>query len=330
MATAEAIREQIREAEARLEQSEADTLAARRALSAADERQKLRRQLDAIEEEIRGEQEHQRMLHSRREGVDADMAGCHKPDSNGQTQPTLRRAPADTVQIANCRTAVVYGEQEWRIEGMSWLKNALKQACICRTESRTSAVGSHDLVLVYQPQSERQMGHPGDQFPNAAKGSLALRHDSECGITFRYSFYVKRGDEWVQWGETANACHPHSNTSEWYFGPDVEEFDDEVADGVFGLSHEELLGSEWVENDTLTVKVKLEVRNNAEIGRLESSKRRVDVPPNTMAAEFLAVLEGGEDSDVVFVVEGQELNAHSFPLCARCVLKKPLPVLSGV
>ena len=213
---------------------------------------------------------------------------------------------------------------------MSWLKNALKQSWSYRTESRTFAVGSHDLVLVYQPQSERQMGESGDQFPNAAKGSLALRHDSERGITLRYSFYVKRGDEWVQWGETADACHPHQDASAWYFGPDVEESNGEAADGVFGHSHEELLDSEWVENDTLTVKVKLEVRENKFMKREESAKRRVDVPSNTMAAEFLALLEGGEDSDVVFVVEGQELNAHSVVLCARCVLKKPLPVLSGV
>ena len=46
----------------------------------------------------------------------------------------------------------------------------------------------------------------------------------------------------------------------WLFGPDVEEHDGSPADGIFGLSHDELLGSEWVENDTLTVKVKLEVR----------------------------------------------------------------------
>ena len=30
--------------------------------------------------------------------------------------------------------------------------------------------------------------------------------------------------------------------------------------GIFGLSHKQLLGSEWVENDSLTVKFELEVR----------------------------------------------------------------------
>ena len=34
----------------------------------------------------------------------------------------------------------------------------------------------------------------------------------------------------------------------------------DIAEGIFGLSHKQLLGSEWVENDSLTVKFELEVR----------------------------------------------------------------------
>lgn len=33
-----------------------------------------------------------------------------------------------------------------------------------------------------------------------------------------------------------------------------------AASGIFGLSHKQLLASEWVENDALTVKFELEVR----------------------------------------------------------------------
>ena len=214
---------------------------------------------------------------------------------------------------------------------MSWLKNALQQSGDYKAQSGGFRVGSHEFILVYQPQSGIPMGCPNDQFAEAAKGSLVLRHDTtQSGITLRYSFCVKRGDEWVQWGETANECHPDDNTQFWCFGPDVEEHDGEAADGVFGLSHEELLSSEWVENDTLTVKVKLKVREAVDIEYFESSKPRVvDVPSNTMASEFLALLEGGEGSDVVCVVEGQELNVHSGILCGRCVRQPGAPFLSS-
>ena len=323
MATAAEIQEQIREAEAELERSAVAKRAAYEAVSAAKERQRLRRELDEIQAGIRSNQHIESMRNSYRDEIDADRAGDHLPgdeDSRSTRRDPAPSADSSGVQIANCRDAVFSGEQEWRIEGMSWLENALEQNGQSLAMSECFTVGHHDFCLMYQPSSEQQMNDPEDQFDAGAKGSLVVQHASDAGLAFRYSFYVKRGDEWVQWGETANACDPLKDTLDWVFGPDVEEHDGEAADGVFGLSHEELLSSEWVENDTLTVKVKLEVRVGVGIGHLASSDRRVvDVPPNTMAAEFLALLEGGEGSDVVCVVEGQELNVHSQLLCGRCV-----------
>lgn len=52
------------------------------------------------------------------------------------------------------------------------------------------------------------------------------------------------------WGETSSSHRPITPSGSTRGAPR----------GIFGLSHKQLLGSEWVENDSLTVKFELEVR----------------------------------------------------------------------
>ena len=86
--------------------------------------------------------------------------------------------------------------------------------------------------------------------------------------------------------------------------------------GIFGLSHEELLQSEWVENDALTMKFELEVRPEvwAESGPLGLAG---EVPEPTMSDDTQTLLEEGKCCDVRFMVQGEVIHAHSQILCAR-------------
>ena len=107
----------------------------------------------------------------------------------------------------------------------------------------------------------------------AFASSLAVRHLSSGGITFRHTFFIKRGatGEFVRWGATGEACHPHVNTNFWMFGPDVVQDTDEEdpSAGIFGLDHDALVRSEWVHDDTLTVKVERECERERERERDE-------------------------------------------------------------
>ena len=86
--------------------------------------------------------------------------------------------------------------------------------------------------------------------------------------------------------------------------------------GIFGLSHEDLLQSEWVQNDTLTVKFELEVRPY-EYASSRPFSLAAEVPAPTMSEDTHALLEEGNCSDVQFMVQDEVIHAHSQVLCAR-------------
>ena len=147
-------------------------------------------------------------------------------------------------------------------------------------------------------------------------GSLVVQHQAAlnghaAGLTFRHSFYIKKNGEYHQWGKTGDECWPHDNTLGRVYGPDVGA--DQA--GIFGLAHEELIGSEWCANDTLTVKCKLAVRT-ALFYSDEPAKLVVELPAPTIAKDWLAILDSGT-GDVIFEVEGEEMAAHSLVLSAR-------------
>ena len=127
MATAAEIQEQIREAEAELERSAVAKRAAYEAVSAAKERQRLRRELDEIQGRIRSNQHIESMRNSYRDEIDADRAGITylEPKTRGQHGDPRHRQLV-RVQIANCRDAVLRrAGVAHRRDVLAW--NALEQ-----------------------------------------------------------------------------------------------------------------------------------------------------------------------------------------------------------
>ena len=377
MATAEAIQLEIESAQRMLqERTDASTIAMQEII-AANERQRLRRQLDGIRDAIDRRNRTISQRNHYRVNIDQDIEGEFMPDATvtdhhaqlrdaGRDSSKGGLAARDLEDFADCRGSVLTGEMEWTITGMSWLKSALKQVNETWAASATFEVGGESFELVYNPDGSETMSHRlgPDVY---SKGTLAVRHISlDCseGITFRHTFFVQRSGasssassaaagggggassparEYVQWGATGEECHVNFDTLSWVFGPDIVEVpesnDRTVPAGIFNLNHEALLRSEWVHDDTLTVKVKLEVRDPAhyrdDVQRRDDNNLTraapppvIDVPPPTLACDFLGMLEqcGGDDAhndddaaggDVTFFVEGERIRAHACVLCAR-------------
>ena len=146
------------------------------------------------------------------------------------------------------------GEYVWTLHQFSWLPTVLQQRELGYLESSHFQVGKFTFEFVYNP-------HGGALTPSMTGqcGSLAIAPYESSEIALRWGIYIKkRGGDFVQWGKTCFEVHDGSETA---YGPDVHEASKAPATvGIFGLTHEELLESQWVENDTLTVKFVLEVR----------------------------------------------------------------------
>jgi hypothetical protein len=122
-------------------------------------------------------------------------------------------------------------------------------------------------------------------------GSLAFTCSSPF-VTMRYKFFIRRGGifgdhhsplfvniathpstllapggDYEQWGEEQEYVNPTAFLEEsnrpapHFFGPDVLPVVPGVrGGGIFGMSHEQLLDSEWVQHDAMHVKLVLDVR----------------------------------------------------------------------
>ena len=342
MATAEAIEAQIAAARQLLTQREAEVQRLEDEIQAANERQRLRRVLDELNAEIAEHDETIVFSQNYRAEVDMDLNGYHTGVAR-RSRMDVSPHPYDSQQAAaptssmvssrvSCSEAVESGELEWTIEGMSWLNSTLRQASASDlymghcAASKPVQVGNSVFRLAYSP--KQRMLHTRHPQGEAWKSSLAVVHHTSSSLLFRHSFFIKRNDgEFIQWGQTCEECNLHVDTHFWRFGPDTVEHEPRtLAAGVFGLSHEKLLLSEWVVDDTLTVKVKLEVRSAANATHTSSSRESrppITVPPPTLGTDLLAQLEAAEGAsegaagDVTFVVGGERLRAHALILCAR-------------
>merc|ERR1712195_456002 len=140
---------------------------------------------------------------------------------------------------------------------MSWLVNALKQASQNYLQSNLFEVGGEHFRLCYHPRGGIVGLDETDQ--NDCNGSLVLKSQTDNGLTFRHSFFIKRAGEFVQWGGTADECFPFENTMDRVYGPDVELDVAPSLDaacpsaGVFGMQHDDLVSSIWCMDDTLVV-----------------------------------------------------------------------------
>ena len=316
--SAEALRAAIEEERRRAEAEKARLQELQAETEQAKERQRLREELKDMILRRRDAEERNAEELELREGIDDDeiyppRSPCVMQASDGET--------------VNFRDKICTGEHLWRIEGFSWVPCALEQ---CRAAYGSGAhfvhshfeLGRQTFLFCYSPWADRLCYQH--------HGSLAIvLHTVEC-IALRYRIHVKaQSGEFVQWGDTSNVIHNgRSGRTCAYgraYGPDVHWPGDPPASlGIFGLSHEELLESQWVQNDTLTLKFELEVRPD-EYETRQGLSLAAEVPEPTIIEDTRALLEQGTCSDVRFMVQDEVIQAHSQVLCARSeVFRKQL------
>lgn len=329
MATAEEVQVQIAAAQRSLDAARERGQQVQKEIVDATERQRLRRILDGIEARVFSLKSHNEFCNLHRQSIDADELGLHLSEvvpGSGSVHSKIepcRRGPCQQGNVDDWSKSVVKTEYVWKLKGMSWLTHGLDQIGEDTALSDTFKAGQEVFRIVYMPRPDQGVIGTGVKHGAAEHqiGSLALCHLRNNGITLRYKFFIKRaGGDFVQWGDTTDECHPDWEEENKAFGPDVQvRLGDDAFDypiGVFGLKHEDLLNSEWVGQDTLTVKVSVEVRRptDSDASAIESI---ADIPDATLGANFLALLQDGKCSDVTFMVDGQQIKAHSQILCAR-------------
>jgi hypothetical protein len=105
-----------------------------------------------------------------------------------------------------------------------------------------------------------------------------------------------------------------------YFGPDVPDDGAASPQGIFGLSHDALCKSEWVQDDALTARFELEVRMPTDLydlGFTVTRQDHVEIPSARITADLLSLLDTGKCSDAEILVEQETIKVHSQILSSR-------------
>ncbi|CAE7733865.1 BPM1 [Symbiodinium sp. CCMP2456] len=309
----EATQRQVEAERARREELKAET-------AQAVERQKLRVELAKKRQTLGWERILNEREAKRRRSLDEDRILWCQNSERADYKP-IRAAVmrASGANSTNCAQMVARGEYVWRITGFSWLKGMMEQEKADDDEEGTGFfveserfhLSAEHFVFLYNPLAGELCG--------GYHGSLAIVPTTNDRIMLRYRIYVKaRSGEFLQWGETRDVVNEVVSEDQFAaYGPDVHwPAHPPESLGIFGLSYDELLQSEWVENDTLTVKFELEVRPNE---WAESAPLRLvgEVPEPTMSDDTQVLLEEGKCCDITFMVQDEVIHAHSQILCAR-------------
>eukprot|EP00931_Biecheleriopsis_adriatica_P064105 TRINITY_DN38948_c0_g1_i2.p1 TRINITY_DN38948_c0_g1~~TRINITY_DN38948_c0_g1_i2.p1 ORF type:complete len:520 (+),score=78.09 TRINITY_DN38948_c0_g1_i2:65-1561(+) len=319
MATEADIRTQIESARATLARETTRKADLHREITDAYTRQKLRRELDEVNRDCRRTQHQNVGLVEAKRNIDSDLAGLYMPDTHQNDSTGRMGGPHSGVEESDLTADVTTGEYVWKIQGISWLINALsleaygpEDLCICAPDEGYYTVGGVAFDFLYFPQTGLLSAEK--------KGTFGVRFDAKTeSFTCRYKVLIKRSDGvFMQWGERGEYDHvlDEGQGPQVIIGPDVVPAAGDRPAGIFGLTHRELLASEWIVEDSFTFKILLEVRP----GRPWVSKtwsHKVQVPPSTIANNLLALLEEGRNSDVTFLVQGHAIKAHSQILSAR-------------
>ena len=295
-------------------------------IATANRRQELRRQLESINETRDNKRSINCFKLWRLDRIDEDLSGDHMkrdPSTGSTVQPGSDTGSRDRAGGGpndgriNITSSISRREYIWKLQGMSWLKMALAENGEDMVFSDQFDVGRSTYEILYAPIPKTPIDLEETQL-----GSLAIIHCDATGVIFRYRIYIKHtGGEFVMWGDEGNECFPDWNTEYKAFGPDVQPVPEDGGRltkpiGIFGLSHEQLLKSKWIEDDTLTVKVQIEEMDGSNLKTRECTPRVV-VPPATLGANLLSLLDEGKHTDMKFIVEGREIKAHSLILAAR-------------
>jgi speckle-type POZ protein len=368
VSTAEELQAAIDASELEYQEHELRESAADEETVAAEERQRLRRVLEATHAATEQKRDDAIATEELNTSIDEDEDGAYLESYTGsrgtcnkfyvQKQRAETKVPTKSGSVSKHDAHIVKKEYEWKITGMSWLETSLRQSeetcatsrafglCQERDEHLDFNKGDQKFALLYNPRGEKLNlrtivgGCPvwcGVKFhergvdvdASKARGSLALAW-SHSGITLRHSFFIKRaGGDFEQWGETtddvrSSVMYNEPSCEAHFFGPDVHGPDSVPSSvGIFGLTHGQLLRSEWVENDALTVKVVLETRREISVPcvphtsdeELKESEIQVSAP--SLAKNLLLMFESGKHSDVSFDVSGEKFDAHVNILSAR-------------
>eukprot|EP00930_Biecheleria_cincta_P043588 TRINITY_DN29915_c0_g1_i1.p1 TRINITY_DN29915_c0_g1~~TRINITY_DN29915_c0_g1_i1.p1 ORF type:complete len:526 (+),score=107.39 TRINITY_DN29915_c0_g1_i1:41-1579(+) len=323
MATVEEIRAQIAAEQAKLVQEEQREANLEAQKGEAIERQRLRRQLDEIRSLVQSKQIGNDSRQRINSWIDADEWGPHQPKGalaivdSAKEQNEVPPVYHAVTSHASCTNDIIRREYFWKVEGMSWINHALQHSDedFALNESPFS-VGDEEFDFAYHPsRGEITATEMHDHYTYCA--SLAIRIWEWSGATFRYKISIQRNDgEFVQWGPQGDEFDISQDLRTKIFGPDVQ-LNKGPATGIFGLTHEELLRSEWVHNDTLTVRFELEVRPRSFGDALPLKHVVLDVPAPALSCNLLSMLEQGKFSDITVFVKGEQLKAHSQVLAAR-------------
>ena len=312
----EAVRQELQAEEAIMEEVCAE-------VDLAEERQKLRRKLEEVRDKLRRTKASNEFSISFRQEVDEDVNGLHlNTQICHSKQPRVVFRNFSGSGSTDFGEQVAHGEYVWTMTGMRWLKDALWADSHRFAECPEFTVGCSKFQMLYSPDAGQLIG--------SHHGSLALFYRTHVSvpvyeeISCQYSLYIKAPDgSFVQWGETGHGRYDSEVAHDWRevcFGPDVHweghRPTTPAALGIFGLSHEQLLQSEWVQDDTLTVKCVLEVRPRYFDSRLSVSLS-AELPGPSIVRDMQALFEKGTNSDVRFMVEGEVIHAHSAVLCQR-------------
>jgi len=281
----------------------------------AEKRQRLRRELDVQRTILANRQRLNALESLYRHEVDRDEDGPHCLTAGPRSQAVASKEhPQDASggERTNCAHKVAKGEYVWQIDSFSWSRLRLRQSGLFCVVSKLFKVGGYEFQFVYQPDGGIV------NCTLSQRGSLAIIFWGSDPIVLRYRIFIKaRSGEFVQWGELREELHDVDDGPPTAYGPDVHEAENAPASlGIFGLTHQQLLQSAWVDKDTLTAKFVLEVHP---VGTFETQPllTHVEVPGSTLHQDTQALWEKGTGSDVQFMVQGVTLQAHSHILSAR-------------
>uniref|UniRef100_A0A7S3TPP1 BTB domain-containing protein n=1 Tax=Emiliania huxleyi TaxID=2903 RepID=A0A7S3TPP1_EMIHU len=307
----------------------------------ARERQRLRRELEKeryANAAVRGEV---LSLRGQRRTIDNDLA----ENMPGAPRPTEQKRPPSSSALA--KSTVTYAsnvakhEFVWEVQGLSWLEQQLTQEGRECTNSNIFQVDPTDgystYMLVFSPRGG-SLEHEADDdyqvFDSIPRGTLALiRRADDYGTNLCYRFFVRDASlEFQPLGEATRVAVPAREGDEpacFVGGPLHSD-----SKGLFGLSFDELLGSEWVKDDSICFKVCIEeavMKEHPSGGQIRVGKTdvvyehkppSVEVPPPTLQADFLSLLTEGRHSDVTIEAAFGEaapvaFSAHTIILSQR-------------
>eukprot|EP00931_Biecheleriopsis_adriatica_P005220 TRINITY_DN106752_c0_g1_i1.p1 TRINITY_DN106752_c0_g1~~TRINITY_DN106752_c0_g1_i1.p1 ORF type:complete len:507 (-),score=78.16 TRINITY_DN106752_c0_g1_i1:51-1571(-) len=315
MSSEEELRASIAACQQRVQEEERERQRLVEDLSQAASRQRLRRQLEEVQGTLQIALVNNKIIKCDVSDIDLDRHGPHLPNAgNGSRRcnaKTHGEQPTATLGVTDCSAAVVRGEVEWSIKGLSWLPDTLAQLGEQFASGPVLRLAGHDFGLCYHPTKGRMGRH--DQC-----GSLVVWHAEaeDPGVAFRYSILIKnRAHNYVQWANSGSVCLA-GDTDDMIFGPDVCE-SPATPSGVFGMSHEQLQDSEWVTDDVLSMKLKVEVRPPDGYLEEERVTCAIEIPPSNLIDQLLLLLDSGVGSDVAFIVQGETIRAHSLIISAR-------------